>query len=170
MFKNTGSVYPPPLLRGEDRLAGGRGGWGGGSIFWKTREIGLPSYSKICTLWFIYFSSGQDRLSKRGWWSILRSPFWPSRVVIIYNIFVTNLTLQRSQNENQTVHFFNWMCPHRLATWQTVVKGRLYLWICVWLSARALWSTYRLWWICETALLLQIAKYDLSYILGTEGY
>jgi hypothetical protein len=22
----------------------------GGSIFWKTREIGLPSYSKICTL------------------------------------------------------------------------------------------------------------------------
>jgi hypothetical protein len=23
---------------------------GGGSIFWKTREIGLPSYSKICTL------------------------------------------------------------------------------------------------------------------------
>ncbi len=23
----------------------------GGSIFWKTREIGLPSYSKICTLW-----------------------------------------------------------------------------------------------------------------------
>jgi hypothetical protein len=25
---------------------------GGGSIFWKTREIGLSSYSKICTLWF----------------------------------------------------------------------------------------------------------------------
>ncbi len=44
------SVYPPPLLRGEDRLAGRRGG-GEGSIFWKTREIGLPSYSKICTLW-----------------------------------------------------------------------------------------------------------------------
>ncbi len=45
------SVYPPPLLRGEDRLAGRRGGWGGVTIFWKTREIGLPSYSKICTLW-----------------------------------------------------------------------------------------------------------------------
>jgi hypothetical protein len=46
------SVYPPPLLRGEDRLAGTPGGEGdGGSIFWKTREIGLPSYSKICTLW-----------------------------------------------------------------------------------------------------------------------
>jgi hypothetical protein len=25
---------------------------GGRSIFWKTREIGLPSYSKICTLWY----------------------------------------------------------------------------------------------------------------------
>ncbi len=37
--------------RGEDRLARWRGGWGG-SIFWKTREIGLPSYSKICTLCF----------------------------------------------------------------------------------------------------------------------
>jgi hypothetical protein len=23
----------------------------GRSIFWKTREMGLPSYSKICTLW-----------------------------------------------------------------------------------------------------------------------
>jgi hypothetical protein len=47
------SVYPPPppppLLRGEDRLAGRREM--GGSIFWKKREIGLPSYSKICTLW-----------------------------------------------------------------------------------------------------------------------
>ncbi len=38
----------PPLLRVEDRLAGRRGD--GGSIFWKTREIGLPSYSKICSL------------------------------------------------------------------------------------------------------------------------
>jgi hypothetical protein len=42
------SVFLPPLLRGEDRLAGRREGVGG-SIFWKTREIGLPSYSKICT-------------------------------------------------------------------------------------------------------------------------
>ncbi len=37
------SVYPPPLLTGEDTLAGRRGGWG--SIFWKTRDIGLASYS-----------------------------------------------------------------------------------------------------------------------------
>ncbi len=47
------SVYSPPLLRGEDRLAG--------SIVWKTREIGLPSYSKICTLWdrhCIWYSIG----------------------------------------------------------------------------------------------------------------
>ncbi len=55
----------PPLLRGEDRLAGRRGGWG--SIFWKTREIGLPSYSKICTLWFnvMYNAGVYDRLSGR---------------------------------------------------------------------------------------------------------
>jgi hypothetical protein len=30
------SVYPPPLLGGEGS---------GGSIFWKTRDIGLPFYS-----------------------------------------------------------------------------------------------------------------------------
>jgi len=36
-------------LRGRtDSPGGGEGD--GGSIFWKTREIGLPSYSKICTL------------------------------------------------------------------------------------------------------------------------
>ncbi len=34
---------------GRTDLPGGEGD--GGSIFWKTREIGLPSYSKICTLW-----------------------------------------------------------------------------------------------------------------------
>jgi hypothetical protein len=42
------SVYPPPLLWGRTDSPGGEGD--GGSIFWKTREIGLPSYSKICTL------------------------------------------------------------------------------------------------------------------------
>jgi hypothetical protein len=36
-------VCTPPFLGGEDTLAGRRGG--GGSIFWKTRDIGLPSYS-----------------------------------------------------------------------------------------------------------------------------
>jgi hypothetical protein len=34
----------PLFLGGGDRLAG-RGGGGGGSIFWKTRDIGFPSYS-----------------------------------------------------------------------------------------------------------------------------
>ncbi len=38
-------VCTPRLCWGEDRLARRRGGWGG-SIFWKTRDIGLPSYSK----------------------------------------------------------------------------------------------------------------------------
>jgi hypothetical protein len=35
------SVYPPPLVRGEDTLAGWRGG--GGSIFWKTPDTALYS-------------------------------------------------------------------------------------------------------------------------------
>jgi hypothetical protein len=36
-------VCTPCLCFGEDTLAGRRGG--GGSIFWKTRDRGLPSYS-----------------------------------------------------------------------------------------------------------------------------
>ncbi len=41
---------PPPATKaGGTHSRGGEGD--GGSIFWKTREIGLPSYSKICTLW-----------------------------------------------------------------------------------------------------------------------
>jgi hypothetical protein len=36
-------VLPPAFVGGEDRFAGRRGGWV--SIFWKTRDIGLPSYS-----------------------------------------------------------------------------------------------------------------------------
>ncbi len=43
---------PPPLLRVEDTLAGWRGGWG--SIFWKTRDIGLASYSNnLSTLYIV---------------------------------------------------------------------------------------------------------------------
>jgi hypothetical protein len=45
-------VCPPPATKaGGTHSPGGEGD--GGSIFWKTREIGigLPSYSKICTLW-----------------------------------------------------------------------------------------------------------------------
>jgi hypothetical protein len=38
------------ITRGEDRLAGPRGR--GGSIFWKTRDIGLASYSNnLSTRW-----------------------------------------------------------------------------------------------------------------------
>jgi len=45
-------VCPPPQQRrGGTHSPGGEGD--GGSTFWKTREIRLPSYSKICTLWFI---------------------------------------------------------------------------------------------------------------------
>ncbi len=42
-------THHPPLRPGRTDSPGGEGD--GGSIFWKTREIGLPSYSKICTLW-----------------------------------------------------------------------------------------------------------------------
>jgi hypothetical protein len=35
------SVPPPPLVRGEDTLAGWKGG--GGSIFWKTPDTALYS-------------------------------------------------------------------------------------------------------------------------------
>ncbi len=34
-----------------------------GSIFWKTREIGLPSYSKICTLCSTTFNRGRNWVS-----------------------------------------------------------------------------------------------------------
>ncbi len=33
-----------PRNKGGGTLPGGEGGWGG-AIFWKTRDIGLPSYS-----------------------------------------------------------------------------------------------------------------------------
>jgi hypothetical protein len=44
-----GESVLPPQQRGVHTRLAERGM--GGSIFWKTREIGLPSYSKICTLW-----------------------------------------------------------------------------------------------------------------------
>ncbi len=60
-FSRLPKYRPPPIPLSARRVrtprlcCGGRidspGGEGdGGSIFWKTREIGLPSYSKICTL------------------------------------------------------------------------------------------------------------------------
>jgi hypothetical protein len=47
------SVYtPPPLVRGEDTLAGVERGWGGGgSIVWKTPDTALYSIY-VSTLWF----------------------------------------------------------------------------------------------------------------------
>jgi hypothetical protein len=42
-------VYPPPLLQGEDTLAGWR--WGGGSIFWKTPDTDL--YSTYVSKYFV---------------------------------------------------------------------------------------------------------------------
>jgi hypothetical protein len=43
------SVYPPPLVRGEDKLAGLKGG-GRGSIFWKKPDTALYStyVSTLC--------------------------------------------------------------------------------------------------------------------------
>jgi hypothetical protein len=61
LFLSSSKIFTPhPPLRQASvyrgLCCGGRtnspgGGGMGGSIFWKTREIGLPSYSKICTLW-----------------------------------------------------------------------------------------------------------------------
>jgi hypothetical protein len=42
------SLSSPATKAGGTHSPGGEGD--GGSTFWKTREIGLPSYSKICTL------------------------------------------------------------------------------------------------------------------------
>ncbi len=52
-------VLPPQQRRGGTHLGthspGGEGD--GGSIFWKTREIGLPSYSKfVLCVWSAFFS------------------------------------------------------------------------------------------------------------------
>jgi hypothetical protein len=40
---SVSSPPPPPTKAGGTQTPGGEGG--GGSIFWKTRDIGLPSYS-----------------------------------------------------------------------------------------------------------------------------
>jgi hypothetical protein len=44
------SVYPPPLVRGEDTLTGWREG-GGGLIFWKTSDT-APYSTYVSTLWW----------------------------------------------------------------------------------------------------------------------
>ncbi len=58
-------MYPPAFVAGG--RADSPGGEGdGGSIFWKTREIGLPSYSKICTLWLNPTSAERREDDKEG--------------------------------------------------------------------------------------------------------
>jgi hypothetical protein len=47
-------LFPRPRLCCEGRTDSPGGEGDGVSIFWKTREIGLPSYSKICTLCTTY--------------------------------------------------------------------------------------------------------------------
>ncbi len=49
-------VFSPQQRRGTHSPGGEEDG---GSIFWKTREIGLPSYSKICTLWLALYTTVQ---------------------------------------------------------------------------------------------------------------
>jgi hypothetical protein len=54
------SVYPLPLLRGEDRLAGRRGGWG--VYILENERIRLPSYSKICSMYSVLYTIQFKRL------------------------------------------------------------------------------------------------------------
>jgi hypothetical protein len=57
-----GEYVPPPLVRGEDTLAGWRGG--GGSIFWKTSDTALYS-TYVSTLWCMV--TAQGRLDSTQW-------------------------------------------------------------------------------------------------------
>ncbi len=66
-------LRPASVLRGEDRLAGREGGWG--VNIWKTKEIGLPSYSKICTLWLPPLRlSVQERCEIQAAWTQTLDP------------------------------------------------------------------------------------------------
>ncbi len=64
-------VCPPPATHS----LGGEGD--GGSIIWKTREIGLPSYSKICTLWLYLF-----QLLQKVWYFLHITIPWLIRLVM----------------------------------------------------------------------------------------
>jgi hypothetical protein len=47
------SVLPPQQKQGVHTRRAERGMWGG-SIFWKTREIGLPSYNDLSTVYSVF--------------------------------------------------------------------------------------------------------------------
>jgi hypothetical protein len=51
-----GECVPPPLLAGGGRTHSPGGEGGGGSIFWKTRDIGLHSYSNNLSTATVYCS------------------------------------------------------------------------------------------------------------------
>jgi hypothetical protein len=60
-MKRFWCVPPCVCCGGRTDSPGGEGD--GGSIFWKTREIGLPSYCEICTLWYTFFTKKEtDKL------------------------------------------------------------------------------------------------------------
>ncbi len=52
------SVSPPPRKAGGTHSRGGE--WGGGSIFWKARDIGLPSYSNNLSTTPAFYGSTLD--------------------------------------------------------------------------------------------------------------
>jgi hypothetical protein len=83
------SVYPPPLVLGEDTLARGRGGWG--SIFWKTPDTALYStyvntlclysslYTKVCCICCMLLDGTKNNENKQKVWLVVfheRSQFF----------------------------------------------------------------------------------------------
>ncbi len=63
--------FPPAPKAGGGGGTHSPGGEGdGGSIFWKTKEIGLPSYSKICTLWIQEYELGIEAAEKKACWDL----------------------------------------------------------------------------------------------------
>ncbi len=77
-------VYPRLCCGRRTDSPGGEGG--GGSIFWKTREIGLPSYSKKCTLW------GRPKGRLRASLRLIALPF-PALFVYFSNFCLQYLTI-----------------------------------------------------------------------------
>ncbi len=66
------SLSSPRNKAGGTHSLGGEGD--GGSIFWKTREIGLASYSKICTLWVHPAEEVGDQDKSRRYFNCTKGP------------------------------------------------------------------------------------------------